>query len=177
MICLYLDTYTLSSALPDSFLVSEVDTEYVEVTIQLQGQDIYTTRLYPNNEVCTFYELRQIVEQNMLKRHLKLASFKVIVDDGLGYMYYEGKFIIFSKYKNADYVDLYFLLNGHFTLDEVSAEATMLFGELFSEKLFRAQLSYFDDIDYAEAVDFLIDNPPTVDAIKSKLTMIAIGNV
>ncbi len=80
-----------------------------------------------------------------------------------------------SKWK--DYVDLYFLLNGHFTLDEVSAEATMLFGELFSEKLFRAQLSYFDDIDYAEAVDFLIDNPPTVDAIKSKLTMIAIGNV
>ena len=109
MIGLYLDTYTLSSALPDSFQISQVDTEYVEVTIELQGQYIYTTKLYPNNEICTFYELRQIVEQNMIKRNLRLASFEVMVDDGNGYWQYDDKFIIFSKYKNADYNDLYFL--------------------------------------------------------------------
>ena len=109
MIGLYLDTYTLSSALPDSFQISQVDTEYVEVTINLQGEYIYTTKLYPNNEICTFYELRQIVEQNMVKRGLKLASFEVLVDDGNGYYQYDDKYIIFSRYKNANYEDLYFL--------------------------------------------------------------------
>jgi len=34
-----------------------------------------------------------------------------------------------------------------------------IYGQLFSEKLFRAQLCYFDDIDYDEAVEFLIEHP------------------
>lgn len=78
-----------------------------------------------------------------------------------------------SKWK--DYVDLYFLLTQHFTLPEVVAKATELFGELFSEKLFRAQLSYFDDVDYSESVDYLLPTPPTNDSIKSRLTEIAIA--
>lgn len=73
-----------------------------------------------------------------------------------------------SKWK--DYVDLYFLLHGHFTIAEISAAATMIFGELYSEKMFRSQLCYFDDIDYTEAVDWLIPNPPTEDKIKQALT-------
>jgi len=80
-----------------------------------------------------------------------------------------------SKWK--DYVDLYFLLTHHFSIEEVSAKACKIFGELFSEKLFRAQLSYFDDIDYTESVEYLIDNPPSAEEIKSALTMISIGNV
>ena len=72
-----------------------------------------------------------------------------------------------SKWK--DYVDLYFLLQNHFTIEEISKEATKLFGELYSEKMFRSQLSYFDDIDYSESVDFLIPNPPT-EEIKQFLT-------
>lgn len=73
-----------------------------------------------------------------------------------------------SKWK--DYVDLYFLLQNHFTIEEISKEATKLFGELYSEKMFRSQLSYFDDIDYSESVDFLIPNPPTDEEIKQFLT-------
>lgn len=73
-----------------------------------------------------------------------------------------------SKWK--DYVDLYFLLTKHFALSEISAKATELFGELFSEKLFRAQLSYFDDIDYAEQVDYLVVDPPAEDEVKARLT-------
>ena len=55
-----------------------------------------------------------------------------------------------SKWK--DYVDLYFLLTRHFKMNEVTEKAIGIFVELFSEKLFRAQLSYFDDVDYTEEV-------------------------
>ncbi len=58
-----------------------------------------------------------------------------------------------SKWK--DYVDLYFILKDHFTMTQISERATEIFGPLFSEKLFRAQLSYFEDIDYSEPVEFL----------------------
>lgn len=78
-----------------------------------------------------------------------------------------------SKWK--DYVDLYFLLKSCYSLEEVLAKAGELFGELFSEKLFRAQLSYFDDIDYTEAVDYLIKEPPTEEVIRNELTQIAIS--
>ena len=80
-----------------------------------------------------------------------------------------------SKWK--DYVDLYFLLTKHFALAEVVGKATELFGELFSEKLFRAQLSYFDDIDYAEQVEYLIPNPPTAEEIKRVLTELSLKDV
>ena len=80
-----------------------------------------------------------------------------------------------SKWK--DYVDLYFLLRDHFTIADITACATRLFGELFSEKMFRSQLCYFDDIDYTEAVDWLIPNPPTDDEIKQTLTDIAVQGV
>lgn len=76
-----------------------------------------------------------------------------------------------SKWK--DYVDLYFLLCDHFTIIEISKTAKQLFGELFSEKLFRSQLCYFDDIDYTEAVEWLIPNPPTDEEIKNALTELA----
>lgn len=80
-----------------------------------------------------------------------------------------------SKWK--DYVDLYFLLRDHFTIADISSIATRIFGELFSEKLFRSQLCYFDDIDYTETVDWLIPNPPTEEEIKEALTEFATDGV
>ena len=76
-----------------------------------------------------------------------------------------------SKWK--DYVDLYFLLKDHFTIEQICTRATEIFGELFSEKMFRAQLCYFEDVDYSEEVDWLIPNPPTNNEIQKKLTTIA----
>ena len=63
-----------------------------------------------------------------------------------------------SKWK--DYVDLYFILKEHYTLNQISDRTTVLYGQLFSEKLFRAQISYFDDIDYTEQVEFLVPPVP-----------------
>lgn len=59
-----------------------------------------------------------------------------------------------SKWK--DYVDLYFLIKNHCTIEETSSVANRIYGQLFSEKLFRAQLSYFNDIDYSEPIEYTI---------------------
>ncbi len=80
-----------------------------------------------------------------------------------------------SKWK--DYVDLYFLLSQHFSIKEVSSKAVELFGELFSEKLFRAQLSFFVDVDYTEQVDYLVGEAPSDDAIKAELTKISTADI
>ena len=72
-----------------------------------------------------------------------------------------------SKWK--DYVDLYFLLKEKFTIGEISHRAVEIYGDLFSDKLFRSQLSYFEDVDYTEEVDFLIALPPTEEEIKRYL--------
>ena len=42
-----------------------------------------------------------------------------------------------SKWK--DYVDLYFIIKTHYGINEISEKATLLFGQMFSEKLFSVQ--------------------------------------
>jgi len=59
-----------------------------------------------------------------------------------------------SKWK--DYVDLYFILKNHYSVKQIAQQAELIFGQLFSEKLFRIQLCFFKDIDYAEEVEYLI---------------------
>ncbi len=58
-----------------------------------------------------------------------------------------------SKWK--DYVDLYFILRDHYSLDTISKRAQELFKGEFNAKILRGQLGYFDDIDYREQVEFL----------------------
>ena len=72
-----------------------------------------------------------------------------------------------SKWK--DYVDLYYLLKDKFSLDEISQRAIEIYGDLFSDKLFRTQLSYFEDVDYSEEVDYIIAIPPSDNEIKQYL--------
>lgn len=76
-----------------------------------------------------------------------------------------------SKWK--DYVDLYFIMKDHNSLAEIQDRAYDLFGELFSDKLFRSQLAYYEDVDYTEEVDYMVDNPPADMEIKDYLTMAA----
>ncbi len=71
-----------------------------------------------------------------------------------------------SKWK--DYVDLYFILKDHYSVKQIVEIAERIYVQLFSEKLFRAQLSYFDDIDYSEEVEYLT-KPPSNAEIKNFL--------
>jgi hypothetical protein len=64
-------------------------------------------------------------------------------------------FALGRRAKWKDYVDLYFILKNHFSIAAISREATKLFNEQFSEKLFRQQLAFHKDIDYSETVQYL----------------------
>ena len=71
-----------------------------------------------------------------------------------------------SKWK--DYVDLYMIIKDHFTIEQISEKANEIFGEMFSDKMFRTQLSYFDDIDYLEEIEYVIPEIPS-ETIKTYL--------
>ncbi len=62
-----------------------------------------------------------------------------------------------AKWK--DYVDMYFIIKEHYSIEQIGDKAEEIFRELFSRKLFRAQLIYFEDVDYSEPVEYLV---PTV---------------
>ena len=64
-------------------------------------------------------------------------------------------FALGRRAKWKDYVDLYFLLKEHFSIKDISTEAERIFGQLFSEKLFRGQLAFHKDIDYSEPVEYM----------------------
>jgi len=76
-----------------------------------------------------------------------------------------------AKWK--DYVDLYFILKDHYSIEEISKEALRNFGQLYSEKLFREQLAFHKDINYSEPVKYLIPEP-SQNEIKEFLTVKAL---
>ena len=77
-----------------------------------------------------------------------------------------------AKWK--DYVDMYFILKYHYTIPEITKKATMIYKDLYSEKMFRAQLCFFDDIDYTEQVIYCSTRPNDSD-LKSFLSETAIN--
>jgi len=74
-----------------------------------------------------------------------------------------------AKWK--DYVDIYFILK-QYSIKDIINKAESIFGHDFNEKIFRTQLSYFDDIDYSEEVEYLpgyeIDNREIEKVLKEK---------
>jgi hypothetical protein len=57
-----------------------------------------------------------------------------------------------SKWK--DYVDMYFILREHHSVEDIILKADSLFSTEFNGKLFRQQLAYFDDVNYTEKVNY-----------------------
>ena len=66
-------------------------------------------------------------------------------------------FALGKRAKWKDYADLYFILKNHYGLRQISDRSSEIFGKLFSEKLFRQQLCFFNDINYSEKVEFVSD--------------------
>jgi len=77
-----------------------------------------------------------------------------------------------SKWK--DYVDLYFILKDHYSLQEITIRAKEIYDELFSEKLFRGQLNYFAGINFDEQVDFIAGFETSEEEIKAFLNDVAL---
>ena len=61
-----------------------------------------------------------------------------------------------GRAKWKDYVDLYFILKNYYSFKQISDKAFELFGSgNFNPKLFKEQLSFFNDVNYSEEVSFL----------------------
>lgn len=119
MINLTLDNYTFSSALPDDFTITQVAGDYVDVTVKLGAQSIYSTRLFENNGTATFHEFWQIVEQNMMERGLISASLEVRANDNGMVSVKNDIIVVFSKYRMTsgtciDFLETHFLTNRTF---------------------------------------------------------------
>jgi len=83
-------------------------------------------------------------------------------------------FALGGRAKWKDYVDLYFLLQ-EYPLNQLINQAKKLFKMAFNEKLVRVQLSYFDDISYSEAVEYMPGFAVSDENIKKKLVKISVS--
>ncbi len=63
-------------------------------------------------------------------------------------------FALGKRAKWKDYVDLYFIFQ-KYSFKELVDKTSSIFKNEFNEKLFRAQLSYFEDIDYSEEIQYI----------------------
>lgn len=77
-----------------------------------------------------------------------------------------------AKWK--DYIDLLFILKKHGSIKDITSKGEEIFGKEFNERLFREQLSYFDDIDYSETIEFLPGFETDQDEAKKELIKFAI---
>jgi hypothetical protein len=83
-------------------------------------------------------------------------------------------FALGGRNKWKDYVDLYYVIKNHFTVEQISEKAELVFGSnQFNSKLFKGQLSFFEDIDYAEEVEFMPGFEVSDDEIKEFLIEIS----
>lgn len=76
-----------------------------------------------------------------------------------------------KRLKWKDYVDMYFLLQ-RYSFTDISNKAAELYGSMFSDKLFRTQIMYFDDIEYDEKIEYCVD-PISEERIKYFLSGVA----
>ena len=84
-------------------------------------------------------------------------------------------FALGKRAKWKDYVDLYFIMRDVAPSADIVQRGTGLFGNEFNEKLFRVHLSYFDDINYSERVEFLPGHAVNDGTVKKALTQWSIG--
>lgn len=117
-------------------------TRRVEEQLNLTLKDVKFTFFeypYPVEANCKFEDIIKLPDL------LNLASMKA--------------FALGRRSKWKDYIDLYYILKDHYSVKQIVEVSGNIYGQLFSEKLFRAQLSYFEDIDYSEEVECLDKRP------------------
>ncbi|MCU0643705.1 MAG: nucleotidyl transferase AbiEii/AbiGii toxin family protein [bacterium] len=153
---------------PKSFNRKSIQTKILENDYHIDKTLIATNEEYTliaNNVKLTFYNFPfDIPHKSRFKNIISLPS---LLDLAAMKAYALGR-----RAKWKDYIDLYFIFKYHYSLTELCNRTTELFNDLFSEKLFRSQLSYFDDIDHSEPVSYAV-NPIHDEEIKEFLKNIA----
>ncbi len=139
------DLFKLGNIKPKSiFLKFEVAKEPFAITLNREGQ----LNLMCRNVKFTFinfdYEVPHVIvveKAITIPTLLDLAAMKA--------------FALGRRSKWKDYVDLYFIIKDHYTISMISSRAAEIFGDMFNEKLFRGQLSYFIGISFDEQVEYM----------------------
>ena len=134
-----------------------------QILIETEGEFTFIS----NGVKFTFYHfLYQIDHQIRLKNTISMPDQSTI-----GAM---KAFALGKRAKWKDYVDLYFIFQKH-SLKDITSQAIAIFGGgEFSEKLFREQLAYHEDINYSEQVEFLPGFETPDNVIKSFLSEISL---
>lgn len=83
-------------------------------------------------------------------------------------------FALGRRAKWKDYVDLYYIFQKH-SLKELINKANSIYKSEFNEKLFRTQLSYFEDIDRSETIQYMHGFEKNDDEIKKYLEKISLS--
>lgn len=78
-----------------------------------------------------------------------------------------------AKWK--DYVDLYFIINKYHSIEKIVKKGKEIFKEEFNERIFREALSYFNDINYTEPIEFLPGFEVSDEKIKKALVEFSLG--
>lgn len=73
------------------------------------------------------------------------------------------------RVKWKDYVDLYFIINKYHSIDKMVKAGKEIYKGEFNERIFREALSYFDDVNYGEKIEFLPGFEVSEEKIKKEL--------
>lgn len=154
--------------------------------------DLFSSKGFGNqrllNKILTFSKLDEVIvnrldELTLVIKGVKLTFFhypyKIVYSENFGYrikmpslltLAAMKAFALGQRAKWKDYVDLYFIMQGHISISQISENGREIFGNEFNEKLFRSQLAYFDGINYEETVEYLPGFEVEDELIKRKLT-------
>jgi hypothetical protein len=115
---------------------------------QILFEDIDQIHFLLNEVKITFFNYPYPVKNDeMVKRYISMPSLLTLSA--------MKAFALSRRAKWKDYVDLYYIIKDNYSINDISTEAILIFGDLFSEKLFREQMAFHEDIDYSEPVEYL----------------------
>lgn len=133
--------------------------------VLFQNNDEYT--LIINSVKFTFfYYPYKISFINEFKNIIKLPDLETLAA--------MKAFALGQRAKWKDYVDLYFIFQ-KIDVKTIIKQTKKIFGVVFNEKLFRAQLGYFRDIDYTEQIEYMEGFEKKDDEIKNFLERISLS--
>jgi hypothetical protein len=137
---------------------------------QILFEDIDQMHFLLNDVKITFFNYPYSVKHNeMVKRFISMPSLLTLSA--------MKAFALGRRAKWKDYVDLYFILKDYYSIKDISIEAKLIFGDLFSEKLFREQMAFHEDIDYSEPVEYILGFESPEKEIKEFLINKSLENI
>ncbi|MEP0860541.1 MAG: nucleotidyl transferase AbiEii/AbiGii toxin family protein [Ignavibacterium sp.] len=140
----------------DLFTNRTLDKKYLDnrlkqlgIKYKLAYQTKHEWTIFIKNVKVTFYNFPENIKpdkdfENIIKipSLLDLAAMKA--------------FTIGERAKWKYYVDLYFIIKDFFPIQKIINNAYSIFQDRFNEKLFREQLTYFDDINFSEPIEYVV---------------------